>query len=426
MRWLFCFCLHLGIVISVLLQMPSAVLGQRLPRLQFEDPPIGYSDAEVDNVVSRLQEQIDTGALNLTFGNEHGYLPELLDVLGVPISSQMLTFLKSSLQRPLINPANPRAIYFGDDAYVGYVPGGFIELIVPDAQKGLVFYSLEQDELSPNFKRQVSRCMTCHSSSRTANIPGLQIRSMLPDPQGQPVLAAGSYRTTQASPLNQRWGGWYVAGTHGMMSHRGNFTLPMNKRPKQPIDNAAGQNMRQLPAHIDLSKYPSAQSDIVALMVFEHQIDAHNLMVRVSYAWRIDQASGEPPTWKTEADRLIEHLTFAREFQLKDAIKGEGTFAKTFVSKGRRDTHGRTLREFDLTKRLFRFPCSYTIETKLFMQLPDKVKVYVIQKIVQHIRNLREDFDSAEDKLWSGEDIDATQEMLCEFFPELKLSIESP
>ncbi|MCA9046831.1 MAG: hypothetical protein KDA69_21050, partial [Planctomycetaceae bacterium] len=127
------------------------------PPLDFESEPINYSHATPDNAVSRLQAAIDSGDKSLTFQEQFGYLRAVLQELDVPESTQMLTFLKSSLQRPLIGPQNARALYFGDDAYVGYVPDGMLELIVADEKLGMVFYTLEQDPQGPRFERQVAR-----------------------------------------------------------------------------------------------------------------------------------------------------------------------------------------------------------------------------------------------------------------------------
>ena len=66
--------------------------------------------------------------------------------------------------------------------------------------------------------------------------------------------------------------------------------LPSKKRPKKPIDNAAGQNLIDLSGRFDVSNYETEHSDIVALMVFEHQIDAHNMMVRTNYAFQANLA----------------------------------------------------------------------------------------------------------------------------------------
>ncbi|MFN8710313.1 MAG: hypothetical protein ACK50J_26880, partial [Planctomyces sp.] len=244
-------------------------LATAAPPLDFESAPINYTTASPDNVVTRLQTAIDVGEKTLPFEDQFGYLRAVLNELEVPESSQMLTFLKSSLQRPLISPKNARALYFGDDAYVGYVPDGMLEIIVPDDQLGMVFYTMEQDPAEPRFERHVARCMTCHSSMRTKNIPGLQVRSMMTDPEGEPVIAAGSFRTDHSTPIANRWGGWFVSGTHGDSRHLGNFQLPDNKRPKTPVDNSAGANVTDLSSLTDLSRQLTPHSDIVALMVFE-------------------------------------------------------------------------------------------------------------------------------------------------------------
>ena len=355
------------------------------PPLDFEREPINYTNATPYNVVSKLQTLIDSGEKSLTFEVQFGYLRSVLKELDVPESSQMLTFLKSSLQRPLISPQNARALYFGDDTYVGYVPDGMLEIIVPDDKLGMVFYTLDQDPTAPKFERQVARCMTCHASSRTKSIPGLQVRSMMTNPEGEPVISAGSFRTDHGSPLNKRWGGWFVTGTHGEARHLGNFQLPDNKRPKQPVDNVAGVNITDLSALTDLSKQLTPHSDIVALMVFEHQIDAHNLMVRTNYAWQIDQhhqrETADDAVWKQEADKLIEHLLFRNELQLEHPIQGTSQFATEFSQRGSSTDEHRSRRRFNLKTRLFESSSSYTTDSRFFGALPETVRSYVEQRL---------------------------------------------
>lgn len=379
--------------VAILLSLATVSADAQQTPLNFEAPPISYSEPETDDSLNRLQAEINSGQTVLKFDQTSGYLKSVLERLNISDSSQMLNFLKSSLQRPLISPENPRAIYFNDDAYVGYVPGGFIELIVPDAKKGMMFYSLQQDKQNPEFTREVSRCMTCHSSSRTKNIPGLQVRSMLTDPSGQPVLSAGSFRTSHSSPLEQRWGGWYVTGQHGESVHQGNFQLPNRKRPKKPIDNSAGQNLTDLSDRFDVSNYQTSHSDIVALMVFEHQIDSHNLMVRTNYAFQSDthenRQDAEDAAWKKEADALVSHLMFTDELQLESSIQGTSSFQKDFQALGPFDGQQRSLRQFDLQTRLFKYPCSYMIYSKTFGELPSEIRDYVLGQIKRELAKLR-------------------------------------
>src|SRR5687767_8560556 len=86
----------------------------------FDRPPINYSSSNPQNIVTRLQERLDSGQVKLPFGDDHGYLPAVLKELNVPISSQTLVFSKTSLQRDRISPRTPRALYFNDDVYVGF------------------------------------------------------------------------------------------------------------------------------------------------------------------------------------------------------------------------------------------------------------------------------------------------------------------
>src|SRR5262245_27425052 len=86
--------------------------------------PINYGKAPADNAVSRLEQRLAAGKATLTHEAGFGYLRSLLRELGVPQTSQTLVFSKTSLQRHRIAPTRPRAIYFGDDAYVGFCQTG--------------------------------------------------------------------------------------------------------------------------------------------------------------------------------------------------------------------------------------------------------------------------------------------------------------
>ncbi|QDT89912.1 hypothetical protein [Gimesia algae] len=392
-----------------------STIGEAAPPLDFESKPINYSHSAPNNAISRLQAAINSGERILPYEDQFGYLRGVLKELDVPQSSQMLTFLKSSLQRPLIAPKNARALYFGDDAYVGYVPDGMLEIIVPDEKLGMVFYTLEQNSEKPRFERQVSRCMTCHSSSRTKNIPGLQVRSMMTDPGGEPVLSAGSYRTDHSSPFEKRWGGWFVSGTHGDAHHLGNFQLPDKKRPQQPIDNVTGVNVIDLSQLTDLSKQLTPHSDLVALMVFEHQIDAHNLMVRTNYAWQIDvyqeRENGEDARWKQEADALIDQLLFTTQLHFNQPIQGTSSFADEFSQRELFQGKGSQLRQLDLKTRVFRSPVSYTIGSTFFRALSVPVRSHIVKQIDKRLRAAIDPDDDA----------GADQRVLLQDLPDLLL-----
>src|SRR5947207_8768 len=132
----------------------------------FEKEPVRYSDSAPDNAVSRLQKRLEEGPLQLRRQGRMGYLPAVLRELKVPVSSQMLVFSKTSLQRQRISPRTPRALYFSDDVYVGFCQQGeVLEVSAVDPHLGAVFYTLPQDPTDPpRFTRQGDNCLICHSS----------------------------------------------------------------------------------------------------------------------------------------------------------------------------------------------------------------------------------------------------------------------
>src|SRR6478735_1723676 len=104
---------------------------------EFDRPPINYSTTKPANLISQLQKRLDEGEAKLGFTDEHGYLPDVLKELKVPVSSQMLVFSKTSLQRDRITPRTPRALYFNDEVYVGFCRlGEVMEVVAADPQLG--------------------------------------------------------------------------------------------------------------------------------------------------------------------------------------------------------------------------------------------------------------------------------------------------
>ena len=135
-------------------------------------------------------------------------------------SSQVLVFSKTSFQRERISPQSPRAVFFNDEVYVGYVVGSpLLELATVDPKLGWVFYTLEQAEVEkPKFVR-TDQCLECHASAKTMGVPGHLVRSFATDDDGVVDLATGTSLVNHRTPLEERWGGWYVTGTHGNQLH---------------------------------------------------------------------------------------------------------------------------------------------------------------------------------------------------------------
>jgi 2-hydroxychromene-2-carboxylate isomerase len=362
----------------------------------YEREPINYWTTPLTDPVTRLKQNLESGDLQLDATTELSWLRGVLAALRVPESSQVLVFSKTSLQRSLISPSSPRALYFNDEVYVGWVPGGAIELTAMDPQVGAVFYLLHRppppDPLAaaqtpprhPSVIRD-QECLSCHAGPMTGNIPGLMIRSVYPDAHGNPIFTAGTKLTGHHSPLEQRWGGWYVTGHHDPMRHLGNAIATETPQGAN-LNRDAGANLTSLARHFDVSRYLLDQSDLVALMVLEHQINLHTLMTQAHYAvdsalHRDEAMRRELPEASTgdstrriithEATRLVKNMLFADETPLSpEGVSGSPTFVADFTKTAPRDHAGQSLKTLHLGSRLFKNRCSYLVYSPSFDALP--------------------------------------------------------
>ena len=361
--------------------------------------PINYAASPDDNVVTQLMKKLDSGETTIPNEKGLGYLRGLLRELKIPESSQVLVFSKTSLQRHRISPTSPRALYFNDDVYVGFCQNGDVaEVSATDPKLGTVFYTLNQkDKARPRFTRQNETCMICHASSQNDGFPGHLVRSVFTDGDGLPLLASGTYRIDQNSPLNQRWGGWYVTGTSGKQTHLGNKIFE-DRTSTENHESTDGVNVTDLKKYFDTKRYLTPHSDIVVLMVLEHQAQMHNLITRANFLARqalyeevdLNKAFGRTEPGHTEStihriqnagEPLVRYMLFSEEAQLTDKITGTSKFTEEFAKRGPFDKKGRSLRDFDLQTRLFKYPCSYLVYSPSFDQLPQEVKEYVYKRL---------------------------------------------
>ncbi len=358
----------------------------------FEQAPLRYSASPPDNPVSRLQAKLDAGEATLAWDDRTGWLPSVLEELRVPRSSQTLVFSKTSLQQTRIGPRNPRALYFNDDVYIGYVRSGeVVEVSVADPLLGTVFYAMDQvPGEHPRFVRRTEDCLLCHGGSQTRGVPGHVIRSVYPSASGQPIFSAGSHRVDHSTPLADRWGGWYVTGRHGEQRHLGNVTYKSRPASAEEAD-PAGLNVVDLADRFGASGYLTPHSDLVALSVLAHQAATHNTITRASFDVRsalhreaaLNRDLGQPadyrwPSTNTVLDgaaaSLVEGFLFCDEAPLSGPIEGTTPFAAEFQAEGPRDARGRSLRDFDLSRRLFRHPCSFLVYSESFDALPEELR----------------------------------------------------
>jgi hypothetical protein len=337
-------------------------------------PAIRHATAPTTDAVAALNERLRSGEASLAFDPVTGYLAAVLQALSVPVESQTLVFSQTSFQGPRINMHNPRAIYFTDSVSVGWVRGGeILEVAAHDARQGVAFYALDQKAGgAPRFRRD-EQCLACHLSWDTLGVPGLTVHSVYPLPDEKSYV--NGFTTIHGSPLEQRWGGWWVTGDHGGAKHMGNVpVMPADK--DRAIPNPT-RSLASVAGLFDANGYPSMHSDVVALLVLEHQTHMTNLITRIGWEARVAEAGGGADAAsrvKEAAVDLVDYLLFIDEAPLAGPVKGSSRFAGVFAARGPRDTRGRSLRDFDLQRRLFRHPCSYMIYTEAFSALPPAAK----------------------------------------------------
>jgi hypothetical protein len=361
----------------------------------FENEPINYSTAVSNDPVARLARDWEQGRNLITAREPLAFLRELLAKLEVPEESQVLVFSETSHQNHLISPRTPRALYFSDDVYVGYVQGGSIELIACDPVIGPVFYLLDRPGQggTPTVEREAS-CLSCHATARTENVPGMLVRSVIPDADGRPILRMGSDLTTHASPLGERWGGWYVTGTHEGVRHMGNVTA----REEDPrLDTEAGANWTTLEGKIDTSRYLRPTSDIVALMVLEHQCRMHNLITKAGMSYRralwllktlrpdADESETDSSAHRvaeSAAEDIVREMLFVDEAEPGPVgVEGDRAFQRAFARNAPTSETGRSLKDFRLYGRIFKHRCSYMIYSDAFAAQPEKIRDLVYARL---------------------------------------------
>lgn len=353
--------------------------------LPFEEENLQYGRTASTGPIARLQGRLDRGDPPLVWDEQRGYLPALLKALSVSTNSQVLVFSKTSFQRDRISPQNPRALFFNDEVYVGYVPGSTVlEFSEADPKLGGVFYTLDNRRDAPPRFVRTDACLECHASAKTMGVPGHLARSFQTDERGVTDLLTGTEIITHRTPLADRWGGWFVTGRHGDQVHRGNLMGSAAFERQRTEPNFAG-NQPDLGAfriHFDAGRYLAPTSDITALMVLEHQLHMHNFLTRLHYEATLQlKAYGHCNYIKSPLEAFLRYLLFTEETPLTAPLQGTPAFERDFAAGALRDPAGRSLRDLDLKTRLFKYPCSYLIHSDAFAALPPELKTRIYARL---------------------------------------------
>jgi hypothetical protein len=183
-----------------------------------------------------------------------------------------------------------------------------------------------------------------------------------------------------------------VTGQHGKQQHLGNILA----EPGEDLANLASLrrgNLDSVQGLFETRSYLTEKSDIVALLVFEHQAYIEGFITRANFKSRTVLArNGLDPSgamrWaslpaqvqkplKSMLESLIQGLLFVDAATLDDAISSSSGYDRWFAAQGPRDKKGRSLRELDLRTRVFKYRLSYLIYSEGFEGLPACDKEYI-------------------------------------------------
>jgi len=182
-----------------------------------------------------------------------------------------------------------------------------------------------------------------------------------------------------------------VTGQQGAQVHLGNMQVH-DIQELTHLETLRRGNLDNLDVIFDTKPYLTNKSDIVALLVLLHQSTVQDRITEVNFDTRTALAKrGADPSdgrgavlpqkmhkqIQEEMDALVEEMLFADEPTFTSRISGNAGFDKWFEARGVRDPKGRSLRELDLTRRLFKYPCSYLVYSAAFDALPRYAKEYV-------------------------------------------------
>lgn len=375
----------IGVGLAVALGI-TALSAQSSVWVARDHPAIEYSTRPVRDAIVRLNERIEAGDMQLSLeASPRGYLRSVLQALEIPVSSQTLVFSENSLQRAHISKATPRAIYFNDTVALGWAKGAdTVEATVLDASQGVHFYSLTQKpQQKPQFVRRDGECLQCHLLPQTHGVPGLLTMSVLPLSDNKNEYAQG-WAMDHRTPIEDRWGGWYVTGAQVPVKHLGN--VPVLHVPRSYVRADVAPRLRTAGEAIDATAYLTPHSDVVALMVLNHQTHMTNLLIRLGWQARVSasdrtQSGVTPQQVRDTAHELVDYMLFLDEAPLPSPLGGVSGFAKDFQGRGPRDSRNRSFRDLDLTRRLLRYPCSYMIYSDAFDALPPPAKAMVYERM---------------------------------------------
>ena len=385
-------CMHLRRLLTAaagLVILIGEVHAEEAKAKRFSDAPHNYYTREPHDAFTLWSQRFGKGDDKLDFTSEKARLVSLLKALDVPLTSQLLVYSATSLQAGLIRPSNPRALYFNEEVYIGYVPGGKLEIAAIDPELGPVFSIFNttfNSSPTPEITR-TERCMNCHAGTVSWRLPGFTAESVIAMNSGGSLDGFRRDMVGHTIPISERLGGWHVTGAHEKGDHHGNLLGTSAPGGYKTLPNPPGRAF-------EWDHYPVRTSDLFTHLIHEHQLGFHNLVTLAVYRTREFKESGngmigseDAATLNDIARQLVRYILFAGEASLPaGGIKPDPAYQKDFLARRKAITNGASLRDLDLRSRLFRYRCSYLIHTPSFAGLPKEFKDRVLAGLASALR----------------------------------------
>ena len=326
--------------------------------------------------VSRLLDAVGRGEISVEAPDELGFLRKLLAALEVPVSSQMLVMTATSLQKQMISPRRPRALYFNEDTYVGYVPGGRVEILSLEEDEGLHLGIFDRAVTGrmPTLRHN-ENCLTCHQPPELGGAVGLVIESVVPTIHGGGMRAYRREQTGHGIPLGERFGGWLLTDAPDF-PHQGNRIVDLSGESPRDRILKPGELY-------PWSQYPVATSELLPQLLQEHQAGAINRCAVA--AQRLAATRERARVLAEEARTLARYFLFADEAPLPPGVQASAEYGAAFAAN-RRAVGGAALKDLDLQTRLLKYRCSYMIYTPAFTGLPEDLRVATLGEIARALR----------------------------------------
>lgn len=362
----------------------------------FEEPPHHYLSHDLKDPVSSFLAKLNRGEIAVNEANGKPLLTRLLKEFEIPKSSQVLVFTKTSLQRDQVSAQNPRALYFNEDVYLGWMPGARIEVASIEPTVGPIFYLQRPlDRSKDRLFRRNRGCLGCHAGSATNFIPGLLGQSTYPTLSGRSVGVVRTFeRVGHDIPYQERWGGWMVTGL-GLerLPHMANAIATRTPGGGHQLERKTeGAKAQDLDVFFPHTTHLVPGSDFLAMLAHDHQISAHYYMNVAQYKLRqalfdnqMAQDSGNETfalmkrSSKKDIDEsigwLLRYFLFANEAPLGgNVIQGHGKYRVDFMANKRVSRSGKSLKDLDLKDRFLKYRLSYMIYSNAFEGLQKALK----------------------------------------------------